>query len=62
MPVHQDIFSLSADVPADASNPDTRVIVDIAAQYNDSYNEQVYAYANSIFNIQGPICPVLASL
>jgi DNA gyrase subunit B len=29
------------------------VVVDIAMQYNDSYNEQIYAYANSIFNIEG---------
>ncbi|MDR1255554.1 MAG: DNA topoisomerase (ATP-hydrolyzing) subunit B [Puniceicoccales bacterium] len=52
-PVHGDIFSLAGDIAADASKPDTRVIVDIAVQYNDSYSEQVYAYANSIFNVEG---------
>jgi DNA gyrase subunit B len=30
-----------------------RIFVDVAMQYNDSYSEQVYAYANSIFNIEG---------
>ena len=27
--------------------------VDVALQYNDSYNDQIFAYANSIFNIEG---------
>ncbi len=30
-----------------------KTIVDIAIQYNDSYSEQVYAYANSIHNFEG---------
>ncbi|MFO7725970.1 MAG: DNA topoisomerase (ATP-hydrolyzing) subunit B [Oceanipulchritudo sp.] len=32
---------------------DAKTIVDIALQYNDSYNDQIYAYANSIHNIEG---------
>lgn len=32
---------------------DKAIKVDIAMQYNDSYNDQLYAYANSIFNIEG---------
>ncbi|HUJ42869.1 MAG TPA: DNA topoisomerase (ATP-hydrolyzing) subunit B [Opitutaceae bacterium] len=28
-------------------------LVDVAMQYNDSYNDQVFAYANSIFNLEG---------
>jgi DNA gyrase subunit B len=28
-------------------------LVDVAIQYNDSYGELVYAYANSIFNVEG---------
>ena len=28
-------------------------MVDVAMQYNDSYNDQVFAYANSIFNLEG---------
>ena len=30
-----------------------KVCIDIAMQYNDGYNEQIYAYANSIYNIEG---------
>jgi len=28
-------------------------VVDVSLQYNDTYNDQVYCYANSIFNIEG---------
>jgi DNA gyrase subunit B len=28
-------------------------VVDVSLQYNDSYNDQVYAYANSIYNLEG---------
>ncbi|HTT55942.1 MAG TPA: DNA gyrase subunit B, partial [Opitutaceae bacterium] len=28
-------------------------LVDVAIQYNDSYNDQIFAYANSIFNLEG---------
>ena len=30
-----------------------QVIAEIALQYNDGYNDQIYAYANSIHNIEG---------
>lgn len=29
------------------------IIVDVAMQYNDGFNDQIYAYANSIHNIEG---------
>lgn len=32
---------------------DSEIIVDISMQYTDSYNDQIYAYANSIYNIEG---------
>jgi DNA gyrase subunit B len=51
--VSDSIFSLSGSAAADPNKPDMRVFVDVAMQYNDSYSEQVYAYANSIFNIEG---------
>ncbi|MGH7997611.1 MAG: ATP-binding protein, partial [Opitutaceae bacterium] len=35
----------------DASKPAT--VVDVSLQYNDSYNDQVFAYANSIYNLEG---------
>jgi len=28
-------------------------VVDVSLQYNDSYNDQVFAYANSIYNLEG---------
>lgn len=37
----------------DAQNKTGKVCIDIAMQYNDGYNEQTYAYANSIYNIEG---------
>jgi DNA gyrase subunit B len=36
---------------ADAAKPP--VTVDVSLQYNDSYNDQVFAYANSIYNLEG---------
>lgn len=50
--VNQKVLSFSGEAPASEGST-SMIIVDIAMQYNDSYNEQVYAYANSIFNIEG---------
>ncbi len=50
--VHPKVISFSGDAPA-AEGASSNIMVDIALQYNDSYNEQVYAYANSIFNVEG---------
>ncbi len=44
-------FSDTVANEADVSKPP--ISVDVAMQYNDSYNEQIFAYANSIFNIEG---------
>ncbi len=51
--VHEKPISFSDSVvdENDASKPP--IAVDVAMQYNDSYNDQVFAYANSIFNIEG---------
>ena len=32
---------------------DSDIVVDISLQYTDSYSDQIYAYANSIYNIEG---------
>jgi DNA gyrase subunit B len=32
---------------------DAQIIVDIAMQYNDSYSDQIFSYANSIHNVEG---------
>ena len=44
-------FTDSVSDPEDPSKPP--ITVDVAMQYNDSYNDQIFAYANSIFNIEG---------
>lgn len=51
--LHTEPLFFSGEALADESKPDSKIIVDIALQYNDSYNDQIYAYANSIFNIEG---------
>ncbi|MCQ2955976.1 MAG: DNA topoisomerase (ATP-hydrolyzing) subunit B [Opitutales bacterium] len=45
-------FSGTCDT-TDAQGKTGKVCIDIAMQYNDGYNEQVYAYANSIYNVEG---------
>jgi DNA gyrase subunit B len=47
-PIH---FSDTVANEEDTTKPP--ISVDVAMQYNDSYNDQVFAYANSIFNIEG---------
>ena len=37
----------------DGNNSGNMVIVEISMQYNDGYSNQIYAYANSIHNIEG---------
>lgn len=32
---------------------ESEILVDVSMQYTDSYSDQIYAYANSIFNIEG---------
>ena len=51
--LHEDPISFGDVVPNpdDPEGPETGV--DVSLQYNDSYNEQLFAYANSIFNIEG---------
>jgi len=52
--VHPNPVAFSGDAPASENADETaNIIVDIALQYNDSYNDQIYAYANSIHNIEG---------
>jgi DNA gyrase subunit B len=51
--LHTPPITLSGDAATDPARPELKTAVDVAIQYNDSYNEQVYAYANSIFNIEG---------
>lgn len=51
--LHDTPLLISGSVSADSSRPELKTVVDIALQYNDSYSEQIYAYANSIYNVEG---------
>ena len=42
-----------SSVVTDHQGKQGRIYVDVAMQYNDGYSEQIYAYANSIYNIEG---------
>ncbi|MBO5781437.1 MAG: DNA topoisomerase (ATP-hydrolyzing) subunit B [Opitutales bacterium] len=48
--VNPKVISFSGDAEAPSGG---KIMVDIALQYNDSYTDQIYAYANSIFNVEG---------
>ncbi len=41
------------DVVPDEDPTKVGTVVDVSLQYNDSYNDQIFAYANSIFNLEG---------
>jgi DNA gyrase subunit B len=51
IPIHDSIIAFSGSVTLEDQSG--TVSVDIAMQYNDSYNDQIYAYANSICNVEG---------
>jgi DNA gyrase subunit B len=51
--VHEKPITFSDNVPNETNPTLSNIVVDVAMQYNDSYNEQVFAYANSIYNIEG---------
>ncbi len=49
--LHEDPICFRDSVKEKEDEPP--IAVDVAMQYNDSYNDQIFAYANSIFNIEG---------
>jgi len=51
--MHENPISFGDSIQNDKDPDAPAVVVDVALQYNDSYNEQLFAYANSIFNIEG---------
>ena len=51
--LHPDPISFHGEAPTPNPDLDANIVVDVAFQYNDSYNDQIYAYANSIHNIEG---------
>lgn len=50
--VHPNAIAFSGEAPATEADK-AKIVVDIALQYNDSYNDQIYSYANSIHNVEG---------
>ena len=48
--IHPKAITLSGESSRDQ---EPKTIVDVALQYTDGFNEQIYAYANSIHNIEG---------
>lgn len=52
--LHPNPISFSgSSVVTDHQGKQGRICVDVAMQYNDGFSDQIYAYANSIFNIEG---------
>ncbi|PIP59318.1 MAG: DNA topoisomerase (ATP-hydrolyzing) subunit B [Verrucomicrobia bacterium CG_4_10_14_3_um_filter_43_23] len=51
--LHDTPLYFTGEELANPEKEDSKIIVDVALQYNDTYNDQIYAYANSIFNIEG---------
>ncbi len=49
--IHPDPIVFHGDAPT--VNSEAKIVVDVALQYNDGFNDQIYAYANSIHNIEG---------
>ncbi len=52
-PIHPKVIAFSGDTIPDGDTSGARIIIDVALQYNDGFTEQIYAYANSIHNIEG---------
>ncbi len=50
--LHEGVIAFSGESPS--AEDETRMIqADVAFLYNDSYNDQIYSYANSIHNVEG---------
>src|ERR1700678_2348806 len=50
--LHDKPITFSDSVPSEDPSK-AATVVDVSMQYNDSYNDQVFAYANSIYNLEG---------
>ncbi|MGA3007076.1 MAG: DNA topoisomerase (ATP-hydrolyzing) subunit B [Opitutaceae bacterium] len=50
--LHDKPITFSDEVPNEDPTK-AATVVDVSLQYNDSYNDQVFAYANSIYNLEG---------
>ncbi len=50
--LHDKPITFSDTIPSE-DPAKAATVVDVSMQYNDSYNDQVFAYANSIYNLEG---------
>ncbi len=51
--IHPKPITISGKSQTVEKKTDSFILVEISLQYNDGYNDQIYAYANSIHNIEG---------
>jgi DNA gyrase subunit B len=51
--LHDKPITFTDAVQNEEDSAKAATVVDVSMQYNDSYNDQVYAYANSIYNLEG---------
>lgn len=51
--VHAEPIVFSGESATTDEESDAMIVVDVALQYNDAFADQIYAYANSIHNIEG---------
>lgn len=51
--IHPKVINFSGEAESEVDTSDAKIIVDIALQYTNNYNDQIYAYANSIHNVEG---------
>ncbi len=51
--LHDKVIVVSDSIADEANPSGAPTVIDLAFQYNDSYDERVFAYANSINNIEG---------
>ena len=51
--LHEEPITFHGESPPPNPDLDANIVVDVSFQYNDSYSDQIYAYANSIHNIEG---------
>ena len=52
--IYSEPLAFSGEVPStEGEKAGANIIVDIALQHNDGFNDQIYAYANSIHNFEG---------
>ena len=52
-PVHRPPISISSERSYPGKGGDVPVAIEIALQYNESYNESVYSFANNINTVEG---------